>query len=293
MRDVITGENQMLNAALGRRLNVKAAVMRWGRLPLAEDVRVYFTGGKPFGSQAVRERPAEVCAALTESYVDVINACHDRGVRKMVCVLSSCIYPPSREPLKETEILGRLDPVSEPAALPRLLALRLCQYYRQQFGDHFVTAVPATIYGPGDDFGQDGHALPMLMKAFHDLKEADKKSTFCRGSADIRREWIHVDDVADALIFIMEHYDDYEPINIGVGGDIAMSSLIALLQTIIGTSIEVRWDALHGGVDRKLLSIDKLAKLGWKHQIMLGDGLEKTYEWFKASGTAGQPQRQD
>lgn len=290
MRDVIVGENLMLNKALKARLN-GAIMTTWSSMP-SGDVRVYFTGGKPFGSLAVRERPADVCAALTESYVDTINACHDSNVSKMVCILSSCIYPPSREPLRETEILGRLDPASEPAALPRLLALRLCQYYRQQYGDHFVTAVPATIYGPGDDFSQDGHALPMLMKAFHDLKKADEKTTFCRGSADIRREWIYVDDVADALIFIMEHYDDPEPINIGTGEDTVMSILVGLIQNVIGTNITVHWDRASGGVDRKLLSVAKLDALAWQAKVSLGDGLEKTYEWFKASSAAGQSQCQ-
>lgn len=295
-KHIIIGENAMLNKALLKRL-FRATIMPDSFLPpkfVGPDTQVYFTGGYPFGSQAVRERPADICSALTRSYLDLIDACHYAGVKKMVCLLSSCIYPSSFEPLREDAVLGIMDPVSQAAALPRLLALRLCQYYRRQFGNNFVAAIPATIYGPGDDFSQDGHALPMLMRLFHELKGQQKEGILCRGSGNVRREWIYVDDVAEAMVFIMEHYDDPEPINIGAGEDFTMEELVKFLQEVVGTHFNVQWDLTPSGVDRKWLWNGKLYKMGWKPQVSFRNGLWGTYEWFKTTASAaGQPQRQD
>lgn len=299
---IITGENQMLNTALLQRLRLHYedvhTVLHISALNVLKPhtpIEVYFTGGTPFGSQAVRERPADVCSQLAHTCLEAIDACHHFGVNKMVYLASSCIYPPSIEPLREDSVTGVVAPLNEPAAWPRLLALKLCQFYRKQYGHNFVTAVPATAYGPGDDFSDDGHALPVLMRKMHDLKKVnDKKALICHGSGRVQREWIYVDDLADGLMYVMEKYDGADPINIGSGFDMRMKDLITILQIIVGVDLEVAWDSsISPGVERQFLSSEKIHSLGWTPQTTLREGLERTYEWFKTSGAVGQPQRQD
>lgn len=284
MSNVIIGSNRVLNAALRRRLVSDFSDS------VHEGATVYFTGGPAYGSQAVREKPATVCSSLGCD-LETINICQALGVKKLVYVASSCIYPPSDAPIPESTVLWPLDPASEPAALPRLHAARLCHFHRQQYGCNFVVAVPATVYGPHDDFGEDGHALPALMRRFHRMKLNPNPKYFGRGKGNVRREWIYADDVADALVFIMDHYDGAEPVNIGVGFDVTMEHLVASIQSVVGTRIPVEWEGDYTGVDRKLLSTIKLRNLGWFAQTTLARGLELTYEWFKASGAAGEPEQ--
>lgn len=298
---VIVGDHAMLNEHLARRLrdevvwapcqDLTGFTQRQGELP---DAEVFFTGCRPWGSIAVRDYPADICLSASAVLLDVIAACHRMKVKKMVWVASSCMYPASDWPLQEGDLVDRLslDPASEPAALPRVLATRLCGFYRKQYGDNFVTAIPATIYGPGDDFSPEGHALPFFMRTFHEAKA--KETTFIKfkGSGSVRREWIYVEDAANALAFVMDNYSEPFPINIGVGGDATMEHLVAAIQSVVGTCISTSWDGSGGGVDRKLLSSARLHNMGWDARIPLNMGLEMTYEWYvKAARAAGEPEQ--
>ncbi len=299
---VIVGDNQMLNTYLARRLrdevvwapcqDLAGFTQRQGEL---RDAEVFFTGCRPWGSIAVRDNPADICLSASAVLLDVIAACHRMKVKKMVWVASSCMYPASQWPLQEADLdpgMRSLDPASEPAALPRVLAMRLCGFYRKQYGDNFVTAIPATIYGPGDDFSPEGHALPFFMQTFHEAKAKGTSFINFRGSGSVRREWIYVEDAANALAFIMDHFNEPYPINIGVGNDTTMDHLVAAIQGVVGTCISTSWDGSGGGVDRKLLSSAILHKLGWDAKIPLNQGLEMTYEWYvKAVRAAGEPEQ--
>jgi len=323
-KKIVIGDNELINEALRRRLKGEEEVFildgPMGSLnspqlvndslvsyPLVYQLlgqyvqqykpeiptEVYFTGGYPFGSQAVRERPADVCSRLAHVCLNVINVCHHLKVSKMVFLASSCIYPPSQDPLREDSVTGVVMPLNEPAALPRLLALKQCQFYRKQYGQNFVVAVPATAYGPGDDFSHSGHALPMMMKKLHDLKMQGASAVTFQGSGAVYREWIYSVDLADALVRVMEHYDSPEPINIG-GKECSMNELVSTLQAVVGTIIPVRFDnSVSPGVRRQYLDSRKIRDLGWWPARSLRAGLEATYEWYKTSRAAGEPQRQD
>jgi GDP-L-fucose synthase len=233
---------------------------------------------------------------------NVIHAAYRWSVKKLLFLGSSCIYPRDcPQPMKEEYLLsGKLEPTNEPYAVAKIAGIKMCQYYNRQYGTRFVSVMPTNVYGPGDNFDlETSHALPALVRKFHEAKvrgqgaegkqgkREESGSVTIWGTGAPRREFLYVDDLADACLFIMKHYDEDEIINIGVGKDISISELAELISEIVGFRGAIRYDRTKpDGTPRKLLDVSRLESLGWRSQTPLRKGLEKTYRWYVEEGAA-------
>ena len=215
---------------------------------------------------------------------NVIHSAYAAGTKKLLFLGSSCIYPRDcAQPMKEEYLLsGKLEPTNEPYAIAKIAGNRMCQSYNRQYGTKFVSVMPTNVYGPEDNFDlETSHALPALIRKFHDAKMEGNNVVTVWGSGTPRREFLHVDDLADACLFIMKHYDENEMINIGVGKDITISELSALIKQIVEFNGEIRYDnSKPDGTPRKLLDVSRLDALGWQPKIPLREGIEMTYRWY-------------
>jgi len=215
---------------------------------------------------------------------NVIHSAYAAGTKKLLFLGSSCIYPRDcAQPMKEEYLLsGKLEPTNEPYAIAKIAGIRMCQSYNRQYGTKFVSVMPTNVYGPEDNFDlETSHALPALIRKFHDAKMEGNNVVTVWGSGTPRREFLHVDDLADACLFIMKHYDENEMINIGVGKDITISELSALIRQIVEFNGEIRYDnSKPDGTPRKLLDVSRLDALGWQPKIPLREGIEMTYRWY-------------
>ena len=215
---------------------------------------------------------------------NVIHSAYAAGTKKLLFLGSSCIYPRDcAQPMKEEYLLsGKLEPTNEPYAIAKIAGIRMCQSYNRQYGTKFVSVMPTNVYGPEDNFDlETSHALPALIRKFHDAKMEGNNVVTVWGSGTPRREFLHVDDLADACLFIMKHYDENEMINIGVGKDITISELSALIKQIVEFNGEIRYDnSKPDGTPRKLLDVSRLDALGWRSRMSLREGIEKTYQWY-------------
>lgn len=215
---------------------------------------------------------------------NVIHSAYAAGTKKLLFLGSSCIYPRDcAQPMKEEYLLsGKLEPTNEPYAIAKIAGIRMCQSYNRQYGTKFVSVMPTNVYGPEDNFDlETSHALPALIRKFHDAKMEGNNVVTVWGSGTPRREFLHVDDLADACLFIMKHYDENEMINIGVGKDITISELSALIKQIVEFNGEIRYDnSKPDGTPRKLLDVSRLDALGWQPKIPLREGIELTYRWY-------------
>ena len=215
------------------------------------------------------------------------------GVKKLLFLGSSCIYPQKcPQPIKEEYLLdGQLEPTNEPYAVAKISGVKMCQAYRKQYGCDFISAMPTNLYGPGDNFDLSGsHVLPALIRKFHEAKTGVAKAGDARqvtiwGTGSPSRELMHVDDLADACLFLMEHYDDPRHINLGTGEDTTIQELAELVRAIVFPEAELVWDrSKPDGTPRKLLDVTRLHALGWKHKIKLADGIRQTYDWYVEEG---------
>jgi GDP-L-fucose synthase len=217
-------------------------------------------------------------------HATVVHAAHQYGAKKLLYLGSSCIYPrDSSQPMKEAELLtGALEPTNESYAIAKIAGIKLCQAYRRQYGSNFISAMPTNLYGPQDNFDlQSAHVLPAMMRKFHEAKEAGTREVVIWGSGAPQREFLHVDDLADACVFLMGHYEADEHVNVGTGVDLSIRELAETLREIIYPDAELTWDASKpDGMPRKLLDVSKLHALGWHHRIGLREGVASTYEWF-------------
>jgi GDP-L-fucose synthase len=212
---------------------------------------------------------------------NVIHAAHQSGVKKLLFLGSSCIYPKlAPQPLKEEYLLtGLLESTNEPYAIAKIAGIKLCEAYRDQYGCNFISAMPTNLYGPGDNYDlEKSHVLPALIRKFHEAKESGKKEVVIWGSGRPKREFLHVDDLAEACYFLMQHYDEKEFVNIGVGEDLTILELANLVKEIVGFEGEIVQDlSKPDGTPRKLMDVSKLTKLGWKAKIGLREGIESVY----------------
>jgi GDP-L-fucose synthase len=215
---------------------------------------------------------------------NVIHSAYEAGVKKLLFLGSSCIYPREcPQPMKEEHLLsGKLEPTNEPYAIAKIAGIRMCQSYNRQYGTKFVSVMPTNVYGPGDNFDlETSHALPALIRKFYDAKIQGNNAVTVWGSGTPRREFLHVDDLADACLFVMKHYDEDEMVNIGVGKDISISELAGLIRDIVGFKGNIHYDRVKpDGTLRKLLDVSKLKALGWQPRISLREGIEMTYRWY-------------
>ena len=217
---------------------------------------------------------------------NIIHQAYKSGVKKLLFLGSSCIYPKlAPQPLKEEYLLtGLLEPTNEPYAIAKIAGIKMCQAYCSQYGCNFICVMPTNLYGPGDNYDlKNSHVLPALIRKFYEAKENDAQSVEIWGSGTPKREFLHVDDLADACVFLMLNYDEAEIVNIGTGEDITIKDLALLIKGIVGFEGELKFDSSKpDGTPRKLLDVSKMDSLGWKYRIGLEDGIRSTYEAFKA-----------
>ncbi len=215
---------------------------------------------------------------------NVIKSAHNYGVEKLLFLGSSCIYPKdSLQPIKEQYLLsGYLEATNEPYAIAKIAGLKMCEYFRAQHGCNFISAMPTNLYGPNDNFDpKTSHVFAALIKKFHDAKINNQPKVELWGSGSPKREFLHVEDLANALIFLMKNYESKETINVGTGKDITIKELSYSMQNIIGFIGDIEWNtSMPDGTARKLLDVSKINNLGWKADIKLSTGIALTYDWY-------------
>ena len=222
---------------------------------------------------------------------NVIHQSYVQGVKKLQFLGSSCIYPKmAPQPLKEEYLLtGTLEPTNEPYAIAKIAGIKLCEAYRAQYGCHFISVMPTNLYGPNDNYDlNNSHVLPALIRKFHEAKEQNASSVEIWGTGSPKREFLHVDDLAEACIYLIEQYDEPELVNIGTGEDISIRDLALLIKEIVGFRGELTHDTSKpDGTPRKLMDVSKLHNHGWKHQIGLREGITSVYEQYQEEVAAG------
>lgn len=263
-------------------LRLQAAVTEW--FEAHRPAYVYLAAGTVGGVLANSTRPAEFLYDNMMIHATVVEASRAVGVRKLLYLGSSCIYPRGApQPIEESALLtGPLEPTNEGYALAKIAGIKLCQFYRDQFGCNFISAMPTNLYGPNDNFDLDSsHVIPALMRKFHTAALRGDDEVEIWGSGRASREFLHVDDLADACLFLMENYEESGHINVGTGTDLTIADLAGMIRDIVHPGASLRFDTTKpDGIPRKLLDVSRLHRLGWKHSIDLRDGLESTYRWF-------------
>jgi len=216
---------------------------------------------------------------------NVIDAAYQNDVKKLLFLGSSCIYPKfADQPMKEDYLLsGKLESTNEGYAVAKITGIKLCEHYNKQYGTNFISAMPTNLYGPNDNFDlETSHVLPALIRKFHEAKMNNEDEIVIWGTGKPRREFLHVDDLADSLLFLMNNYNGDQFVNVGVGKDISILELAQLIKDIVGFEGEIVNDlSKPDGTHRKLLDVTKLNDLGWEAQISLEKGIKETYQWFK------------
>ena len=215
---------------------------------------------------------------------NVIHCAHKYKVEKLLFLGSSCIYPKkSKQPIKEEYLLsGDLEPTNEPYAIAKIAGLKMCEYYREQYGSNFISAMPTNLYGPNDNFNlETSHVFAALIRKFHEAKIQNHSEVKLWGTGAPKREFLHVDDLADALVFLMKIYNSSSIINIGTGEDISITDLAKKIQKVVGYKGIINWDkSMPDGTFRKWLDVSKINDLGWKANTSLLKGIEMTYDWY-------------
>jgi GDP-L-fucose synthase len=241
------------------------------------------------GIKANNDLPVEFLVDNLQIQNNVIRAAHENGVRKLLFLGSSCIYPKhAPQPIPESALLsGPLEPTNEAYAIAKIAGIKLCQAYHREYGANFISAMPTNLYGPNDNFDLvSSHVLPALLRKAHEAKQEGARELVVWGSGNPRREFLHVDDLAAACVFLLEKYDSSEIINVGCAEDISIRELAELICDIVGFKGELAWDTTKpDGTPRKLLDVSKIHELGWRHQIGLREGTLRTYQWFLKNKT--------
>jgi GDP-L-fucose synthase len=245
---------------------------------------VFLAAAKVGGILANSTYPADFLRDNLQIQVNVIESARRHGVAKLCFLGSSCIYPKlAPQPLREEYLLtGPLEPTNEWYAIAKLAGIKLCQAYARQYGFCAISLLPTNLYGPGDNFSlQNSHVLPALIRRFHEARERGDAELVVWGTGTPRREFLHVDDLADACVFLMRHYAAAEPINVGVGEDLSIADLAALVARVVGFQGRLAFDASKpDGTPRKLLDTHRINDLGWRPRIPLETGVAATYRWF-------------
>jgi GDP-L-fucose synthase len=245
---------------------------------------VFMAAAKVGGILANDTYPAEFLGENLAIQTNIIEAAHRHGCEKFLFLGSSCIYPKfADQPIREDSLLtGPLEPTNEWYAIAKIAGIKMCQAYRRQYGFNAISAMPTNLYGPEDNFDlSSSHVLPALIRKFHVAKQTGDSPVVVWGTGTPRREFLHVDDLADALLHLMQHYDSEEIINVGVGEDITIRELAELIAEVVGYSGAISFDTSKpDGTPRKLLDVSRLTQSGWHARISLRDGIRSTYDWF-------------
>lgn len=246
---------------------------------------VVIAAAKVGGINANKTYPVEFLTENLQIEMSLLDACHAADIPRVLFLGSSCIYPRlAPQPIKEEYLLtGELEPTNEPYALSKIAGIKLVQGYRRQYGRRWISAMPTNLYGIGDNFHpENSHVLPAMIRRFHEAKVSGAESVTLWGSGTPRREFLHVDDLAAACIYLIENYDDDIPINVGCGDDVSIKELAVLVAEIIDYQGRLDWDlSKPDGTPRKLLDVSKISGLGWSPKISLRDGIEDTYRWYQ------------
>jgi GDP-L-fucose synthase len=279
--EVLTATREQLD------LRDQAAVNYWFRANRPD--YVYLVAGTVGGILANATRPAEFIYDNMLIHATVVHAAHVYGVKKLLYLGSSCIYPRiCAQPMTEEELLtGPLEPTNESYAIAKIAGIKLCQAYRRQYGSNFISAMPTNLYGPNDNFDlASSHVLPALIRKFHEAKIAGSGEVTIWGTGSAKREFLHVDDLADACVFLMAHYEDERHINVGTGEDLSIRDLAGLVRDVVYPEAALAFDTSKpDGTPRKLLDVSRLHALGWRHRTSLREGIESTYRWFLQNQT--------
>jgi GDP-L-fucose synthase len=263
-----------------------------------DDVRKFFSEARPEavviaaakvgGIKANSMFPVEFLLENLQIQNNLIATSFESGVKKLLFLGSSCIYPKlAAQPIREDSLLtGLLEPSNEPYAVAKISGIKLCQAYAREYGSNFICAMPTNIYGPGDNFDLErSHVMPALIRKVHDAKMTNRREVTIWGTGTPRREFLHADDLADALRFLLETYDSHEIINVGYGEDVTIRELIQIIARVVDFEIEIVCDTSKpDGTPRKLLDSTRLQALGWRPQILLKEGILQTYHWLLQSG---------
>jgi GDP-L-fucose synthase len=245
---------------------------------------VFLAAAKVGGILANSTYPVDFLQDNLRIQLNVIQSAHRHGVTKLCFLGSSCIYPRlAPQPLREEYLLtGPLEPTNEWYAVAKLAGIKLCQAYSRQYGMRAISLLPTNLYGPGDNFSlRNSHVLPALIRRFHEAKEHGDAELVVWGSGTPLREFLHVDDLADACVFLMQRYESDEPINVGVGEDLTIAALAELIARVVGFEGRLVFDpSKPDGTPRKLLDTSRINRLGWRPRIGLETGIESTYRWF-------------
>lgn len=300
-RIYVAGHNGLVGSALVRELKAKGynnLLVRTRKeldLSMADQVNAFFASEKPEyvflaaakvgGILDNSTYPAEFIRENLSIELNVIDSAYRHGSRKLLFLGSSCIYPKfAPQPIKEDSLLtGPLESTNEPYAIAKIAGIKLCQAYRVQYGADFISAMPTNLYGPGDSFDlKRSHVLPALVRKFHEAKKFNEPNAIVWGSGTPKREFLYVEDLADACVHLMNEYSEHESINVGTGQDISISEVAEIIREIVGYDGEIVYDDTKpDGTPRKLLDVSKLDKLGWKPRVSLQEGIKQTYDWFR------------
>jgi len=302
-RIFVAGHRGLVGSAIRRRLEAAGCgniILRSHReldLTRQAEVEAFFASEKPEyvflaaakvgGIWANSSYPAEFIYQNITIQTNIIHASYLSGVKKLLFLGSSCIYPRDcPQPMKEEYLLsGYLESTNEPYAVAKIAGIKMCQSYNRQYGSRYISVMPTNLYGPEDNFDlETSHVLPALIRKFHEAKERGLTEVVIWGTGTPRREFLHVDDLAGACVFLMEHYDGSEIVNIGVGEDQTIRELAEMIAEVVGFDGKLQFDPTKpDGTPVKLLDVGRLNRLGWKARIPLRNGLAETYEWYRKS----------
>ena len=274
--NILTATRQQLD------LRDQAEVSHWFKANRPE--YVFLVAGTVGGIMANSTRPAEFIYDNLMIHGTVVHAAHEYDVTKLLYLGSSCIYPRhATQPITEEELLtGPLEPTNEWYAIAKIAGIKLCQAYRAQYGRDFISAMPTNLYGPNDNFDlTSSHVLPALIRKFHDAKVNGTSEVEIWGTGSPMREFLHVDDLADACLHLMLHYSDAMHINVGTGNDLTIKALAEKIRDLVHPTAQLRFDTTKpDGTPRKVLDITRLENTGWTPTITLDEGIASTYQWF-------------
>ena len=297
----VAGSNGMVGSAIVRALKAKGYINLVVKSSKELDLKnqqavrdffskeqpeyVFLAAAKVGGIHANNTYPATFIYDNIMIQSNVIQAAYDFNVKKLLFLGSSCIYPKfAPQPIKEEYLLtGSLEPTNEAYAIAKIAGLKMCQFYKQQYGCNFISAMPTNLFGVNDNFNlENSHVLPALLRKFIEAKQNNKQEVTIWGSGTPKREFLFVDDLAEACLFLMENYNGNETVNIGTGEDVSIKELAETIMKIVGFEGNLIFDASKpDGAPRKLLNVSKINTLGWKHQTNLEEGIQKTLNWIQ------------
>ena len=248
---------------------------------------VIIAAAKVGGIHANNTYPVQFLSENLQIEANLMDAAHAAGIKKLLFLGSSCVYPKmAQQPIKEEYLLtGELEKTNEAYALAKISGLKLVQAYRNQYGHNWISAMPTNMYGPGDNFDlESSHVLPALIRKFDDAKKSGNASVTLWGSGTPRREFLHADDLGRACVYLLENYNNEVAINVGVGEDVSIKDLAEIIRDTVGFTGTIEWDSSKpDGTPRKLLDVSRITALGWEAQVSLKDGIASTYDWYKSN----------